>query len=193
MSKILYSELLLAAYQQGYFPMADEREGEIFWHSPDPRAIIPLDSAKPPRSLKQFLKKTPLEYKIDAQFKKVVVECANRKETWINDEIIQAYTELHELGFAHCVESYLNNELVGGLYGVTIGGAFFGESMFFKISNASKAAFYHLVKTMKKRGFILLDSQYINYFTESLGAIEIPKERYLKILNRAIHLPCSLK
>ncbi len=173
--------------------MADEREGEIFWHSPDPRAIIPLDSAKPPRSLKQFLKKTPLEYKIDAQFKKVVVECANRKETWINDEIIQAYTELHELGFAHCVESYLNNELVGGLYGVTIGGAFFGESMFFKISNASKAAFYHLVKTMKKRGFILLDSQYINYFTESLGAIEIPKERYLKILNRAIHLPCSLK
>jgi leucyl/phenylalanyl-tRNA---protein transferase len=188
----LTPELLISAYQQGFFPMADEFDGKILWHSPDPRAIIPLDKIKTPRSLKQFLKNYSIDFRINSNFHYVIRKCADRNDTWISDEIVKAYIDFHNFGFAHSVEAYMNGEIVGGLYGVTLGGAFFGESMFSDISNASKAAFYFLAYRLMERGFVLLDSQYINPHTESLGAIEIPKWAYLKILNRAITLPCNL-
>lgn len=173
--------------------MADSREGSIYWHSPDPRAIIPINNIKPPRSLKQILKKTPFKNTIDADFRRIIELCAEcnikRNETWISDDIIEAYTELNILGISHSVETWLDGKLVGGLYGVAIGGAFFGESMVSLVPNASKIAFYHLGEHITKRGFILLDTQYMNEHTSLLGAIEIPIEAYLQILAKAIKLP----
>ncbi len=188
---ILSPDLLLRAYQQGYFPMADEISGEIYWHSPDPRAIFPLEKIKTPRSIRQFIKKNNLTFAINKNFEKVIEKCAARKRTWINQEIMDVFIEFHKMGFAHSVETYLDNNLVGGLYGVAIGGAFFGESMFNDVSNASKSAFYYLIIRLIERGYILLDSQYINKFTASLGAIEIPKIIYLNILHKALNLNCK--
>jgi len=187
----LYPEILLSAYSQGYFPMADE-EGKIYWHNPDPRAIVPLNNIKVPRSLKQFFKNNDLEFRLDSDFEYVIKRCAERESSWISPEIEAAFVMFHDSGYAHSVETYLNGKIVGGLYGVALGGAFFGESMFSDVSNASKSAFYYLAYRMIERGFILLDSQYINEFTQSLGAIEIPKLDYLRILKRALLLPCSL-
>ena len=188
----LCPELLISAYRQGYFPMADEVDGKIYWHSPDPRAVIPLEKIKMPKSLKQFINKNTIDFHIDSDFEYVIKKCADRKTTWINDEIIEAYIDFHYLGFAHSVEAYIDGKIAGGLYGVTMGGAFFGESMFYDVSNASKAAFYFLAIRLMERGFILLDSQYMNQYTANLGAIDIPKAAYMKILNRALMLPCSL-
>jgi len=187
----LYPEILLSAYSQGFFPMADD-EGNIYWHNPDPRAIVPLNNIKVPRSLKQFFKKNDIEFRVDSDFEYVIEKCAKRKSSWISPEIQAAFVMFHDAGFAHSVETYKDGKIVGGLYGVALGGVFFGESMFSDISNASKAAFYYLAFRMIDRGFILLDSQYKNEFTESLGAIEIPKIDYLKILKRALIMPCSL-
>ncbi|MFH1052118.1 MAG: leucyl/phenylalanyl-tRNA--protein transferase [bacterium] len=181
----------MSAYSQGYFPMADD-QGKILWHNPDPRAIVPLNSIKVPRSLKQFFKKNDIEFRVDSDFEYVISRCAGRESSWISPEIQAAFVMFHDAGYAHSVETYKDGKIVGGLYGVALGGAFFGESMFSDVSNASKAAFYYLAFRMIDRGFILLDSQYKNEFTESLGAIEIPKTDYLKILKRALILPCSL-
>jgi leucyl/phenylalanyl-tRNA--protein transferase len=182
-------ELIISAYLQGYFPMADSRDGDIYWHSPDPRAIIPLNAAKPHRSLRQFLKNNNYNYTIDAAFGRVIRSCSEREDTWINDEIIECYEILHRAGYAHSVETWFEGEIAGGLYGVAIGGAFFGESMFSFLENASKAAFYHLVEHLKQRNFLLLDTQYINHHTELLGAVEIPKTTYLKLLEQAVNAP----
>jgi leucyl/phenylalanyl-tRNA---protein transferase len=189
--EIICPEILISAYRQGYFPMAEEETGKIYWHNPDPRAIIPLEQIKVPRSLKQFLKKNTIEFRVDSDFEYTVRKCADRDETWINDEMINAYIDFHNLGFAHSVETYLNGEIVGGLYGVTLGGAFFGESMFSDITNASKGAFYYLAFRLIDRGYTLLDSQYMNEFTQSLGAINISKRLYMKLLKKALILPCS--
>jgi leucyl/phenylalanyl-tRNA---protein transferase len=187
----LYPEILLSAYSQGYFPMADN-DGKIFWHNPDPRAIVPLNNIKVPRSLKQYFKKNNIEFRVDSDFEYVIRRCADRNSSWISPEIEAAFIMFHDNGFAHSVETYMDGKMVGGLYGVALGGAFFGESMFSDVSNASKAAFYYLAYRMIDRGFILLDSQYMNEFTQSLGAIEIPKYDYLRILKKALTLPCSL-
>jgi leucyl/phenylalanyl-tRNA---protein transferase len=184
--QIIDPQKLLEAYCNGYFPMADEHDGEIYWHAPDPRAIIPFETIRMPRSLRQQLRKKPFEYKIDANFPEVIRECANRQDTWINEIIINSFKYLHKYNYAHSVEAYLDGKLVGGLYGVSVGGAFFGESMFSRESNASKAAFYHLVEHMKTKKFMLLDTQYIYHHTELLGAIEIPKHEYLLMLSKAI-------
>jgi leucyl/phenylalanyl-tRNA--protein transferase len=141
--------------------------------------------------LKQAIRKENFTFRIDSAFEDVIVNCSQRADTWINEEIIFAYTSLYNLGYAHSVETYKNEDLVGGLYGVSIGGAFFGESMFSSVSNASKAAFYHLVDHLKNKKFILLDSQYLNDHTASLGAIEIRKIQYLNMLNIAVNLPVS--
>ena len=187
----LYPEILLSAYSQGYFPMADD-EGKILWHNPDPRAIVPLNSIKVPRSLKQYFRKNDIEFRIDSDFEYVIKRCSGRKSSWISPDIEAAFVMFHDAGHAHSVETYIDGKIVGGLYGVALGGAFFGESMFSDVSNASKSAFYYLAYKMIDRGFILLDSQYMNEFTKSLGAIEIPKINYLRILKRALTLPCSL-
>jgi leucyl/phenylalanyl-tRNA--protein transferase len=186
--EIISPLLALHAYREGYFPMADP-DGSIYWHSPDPRAIIPLDKIKVPKSLRQFVRKENLEFRINTAFDEVITLCALREECWISEPIIRTYKELNQMGFAHSVETYRNGELIGGLYGVALGGAFFGESMFSKVSNASKAAFYYLALKLNDKGFLLLDSQYINPHTELLGAIEIPKSAYIKILKTALSMP----
>ncbi len=184
-------EILIHAYKEGFFPMAESRHGEIYWHSPDPRAIIDISEATMSRSLKQFLKKRNFEYRVDTAFEEVIRACADRDETWINDEIIDSFCELNHLGLAHSVETWEDGKLLGGLYGVTIGGAFFGESMFNYETNTSKAAFYELIRILRKNGFKLLDSQYINHHTYSLGAIEISRSDYLNRLKKALVVNCK--
>lgn len=185
-ANIISPQLLIDAYTNGWFPMADPDTGQIEWFSPMMRAIFPIYSIKPSHSTRQVLKKKIFEVRIDTCFEKVILGCANRPDSWINDVIINSYINLHKLGYAHSVETFKDGKLVGGLYGVAIGAAFFGESMFSLVSNASKIAFYHLVEHLKARNFVLLDSQFINEHTKMLGAIEIPRNQYLRILKYAI-------
>lgn len=191
---IIPSELLLTAYSSGYFPMADSRDGEIHWYSPDPRAIIPLNAFKISRSLKQTIMKNIFEIRIDHSFEDVIRNCAKRDETWISEEIVQSYLELHRLDYAHSIESWHNKKLVGGLYGVALGGAFFGESMFSIMKDASKVTLVALVKRLKQKGFKLLDTQYITPHLKKFGAVEIDRDEYLqKYLKPAIAIKCLFK
>ncbi len=169
----------------GYFPMADE-DKSISWYSPDPRTIIPLDNFNIPRSTKQLVKKKIFEVGIDANFEAVIRGCANRTETWISEEIIESYMELHRLGYGHSVESVDSDGLAGGLYGVALGTAFFGESMFSLRSGASKAALAFLIKHLSENGFTLLDIQYMTPHLQTFGAIEIPKKRYIQLLHASM-------
>jgi leucyl/phenylalanyl-tRNA--protein transferase len=182
----LTPSLLLFAYQTGWFPMADDETNEIYWHSPMRRAIFPLNEDGPKSSLKKAFTKSPWTYGVNTAFSEVITQCANRKDTWISKDIIDLYSELHDLGYAHSIETYHKGVLIGGLYGVSIGSAFFGESMFSLQSNASKMAFVHLYKHLIQRGFTLLDSQYINDHTLSLGAKTVSRTQYLELLSFAI-------
>ncbi|MEK7251194.1 MAG: leucyl/phenylalanyl-tRNA--protein transferase, partial [Bacteroidota bacterium] len=176
-------DFLLVAYCNGYFPMATSRTGHIEWFSPDPRAIIPLDKFKISRSLKQKVHKKFFEIRIDTAFESVMRACASREDTWISEEIISVYTELHRRGFAHSVETWHDGKLVGGLYGVAIRGAFFGESMFSRMTDASKVAIVHLVERMKQRSLTLLDAQYMTAHLRVFGTIDIPRSAYLQLLS----------
>jgi len=188
--RLIDPQLLLTAYGNGYFPMAEPKTGEIAWYSPDPRTIFELDGFKVPRSLRQTIRKGMVEVRLNQRFEEVVRGCANRRETWISEEIVRSYVRLHELGHAHSVEAWKNGALAGGLYGVAIGGAFFGESMFSLVRDASKVALVALVERMKERGYVLLDTQYTTPHLAMFGAKEIPRAEYLKRLNRAIAKPC---
>ncbi|MEN9730268.1 MAG: hypothetical protein RLZ91_1385 [Bacteroidota bacterium] len=185
----LSAEALIYAYTSGVFPMA-EADGTIYWYRPDPRAIIPIDTYKPAKSLKPILNRGQFELRINTQFEAVMRACAAprayEQETWISEEIIQAYVELHAMGFAHSVEVYEHGELVGGLYGVHIGSVFFGESMFMKVSNASKVAFHHLIEILRANEFSLLDTQFMNDNVQRYGAIEIKRTQYEKLLTKAL-------
>lgn len=177
--------VLLKAYSSGLFPMAHD-DGELYWHDPDPRAIFPLEDLVPdPRTARQ-LRSPGIKITIDSDFRSVIEACADRSETWIDPRIIGSYVELHRAGHAHSLEVWRNDELVGGIYGVSIGGAFFGESLFNRRNNMGKVAFYALVEHLRSNGFELFDTQYLNPFTEKLGAIEIPRNRYLELLALAI-------
>ncbi len=176
--------ILLGAYSIGYFPMADE-DNTISWFSPDPRTILPLDRFNVPRSTKQLIKKGTFRIEIDARFEDVMRGCAARKETWINQEIIESYLELYRLGYAHSVESFDSEGLAGGLYGVALGSAFFGESMFSLRSGASKVALAHLIEHLNSKEFTLLDTQYITPHLQMFGAVEIPRKEYLELLRNA--------
>jgi leucyl/phenylalanyl-tRNA--protein transferase len=184
-------DFLLKAYCSGYFPMADDVSAEIRWYSPDPRAIFELDGLRVPRSLSLTMKKKPFELLVNTQFEDVMRACAARKETWISEEIIQSYVELHRLGFAHSVECWKDQELVGGLYGVAIRGAFFGESMFSRMRDASKVALVHLVNHLNARGFDLLDTQFVTPHLARFGAKEISREEYLRRLKKALKKECT--
>lgn len=179
---------LIYGYINGIFPMADS-DGTLYWYSPDPRAIIPLDTYKAHKSLRPLLNKNYFEIRFNHNFEGVMRGCAvarsDSDDTWISEEIIDAYTGLNGMGLAHSVEAYLDNELVGGLYGVSIGAAFFGESMFYTQPNASKVAFHSLIQTLRQQGFELLDTQFINDNVKRFGAIEIPKANYLNLLRKA--------
>lgn len=187
----LVPDVLLMAYEHGFFPMAESSDGRILWHRPDPRGIIPLDDLTLPRSLQKLVRRGVFTVTINAAFSDVIQACSDREETWINRDIIDAYTELHDLGYAHSIECWQDGQLVGGLYGVAIGGAFFGESMFTRVSNASKVAFAHLIAHLRQQQFRLLDTQYVNDFTVSLGAIEIPDALYQVVLNDALRHAAS--
>jgi leucyl/phenylalanyl-tRNA--protein transferase len=183
------AEDLLNAYINGIFPMA-EADGTLYWYSPDPRAIIPIDTYKPSKSLRPIINREHFEIRVDYNFEGVMRGCAAPRSTedgtWISEEIISAYTELHQLGYAHSVEAYRDDCLVGGLYGVSISGAFFGESMFTIESNASKVAFHYLIQILRNNDFLLLDTQFINDNVRRYGAIEIPRETYLGLLKKAL-------
>lgn len=183
----LSSSLILFAYQTGWFPMADDEDGEIYWHSPERRAIIPLEKGYLRTSLTKSYTKSEYAFSINTNFQHIIEQCANRNTTWISSDIISVYTDLHHRGYAHSIEVWKNDEIVGGLYGVAIGSAFFGESMFSHQSNASKHAYVYLYNHLLSRGFSLLDSQYINDHTQSLGAITISRVEYLDMLTKAIH------
>lgn len=193
MGLILEPELLLTAYSQGFFPMAESKNGDIYWHSPDPRAIFNIYDIKPPRSVRQLINKKAFDITFNERFEDIIRACSERDDTWISEPIIESYINMHHLGHAQSLEVWQGDKLAGGLYGVTIGGAFFGESMYSEVSNASKVGFYYLIERLKKLGFILLDTQYINEHTYKLGAIEIPKSLYLKLLAKAIELPVSFR
>ena len=181
-------ELLLQGYRLGVFPMAMEADA-IEWFSPDPRAILPLEEFHLPHALRRVLRKGVFEIKIDNRFSEVIRACAKRDDTWINREIIESYVRLHELGHAHSVEAWAGGKLAGGLYGVAIGGAFFGESMFHRVRDASKIALVALVERLRTGKFVLLDTQWLTPHLQQFGGIEISRNHYLRLLRSAVELP----
>ena len=187
---IIAPDLLLEAYAGGMFPMSMEN-GEMGWFSPDPRGIIPIKEFHIPHGLKKVLRNNPYDVRIDTAFGAIMKGCADRESTWISDMIHRSYVKLHELGFAHSVEIWQDNTLVGGLYGLAMGGAFFGESMFSRVPNASKVALAHLVSRLDERGYVLLDTQWVTEHLTQFGAHEIPRSTYLKRLNKALNLHCT--
>ena len=179
--------ILEACYRAGAFPMAD-RYGRIEFYRSDPRSVLELDQLHVSKSLSRTLRKGVYDVRIDCDFEGVIRACARRPETWINEQIIRAFVALHREGKAHSVEAYKDGELAGGLYGVTLGGAFMGESMFARMRDASKVCFVRLVERLEERGYVLLDCQIQNDHLRSLGAVEIPEEEYLERLRTALKL-----
>ncbi len=189
-------EVLLDCYRRGVFPMAENRDDPtIFLVDPDRRGILPLDGLHISRSMRKFVRQTDLMVTYDQNFNEVIAECAHptidRKETWINAGIAYLYSELFDNGHAHSVEVWRESKLVGGLYGVSIGGAFFGESMFSRETNASKLALIKLVERLNKGGYVLLDTQFITDHLASLGAIEISRVEYHEKLKVALKVKAS--
>ncbi|MEO1859393.1 MAG: leucyl/phenylalanyl-tRNA--protein transferase [Verrucomicrobiales bacterium] len=183
-------EFLLQAYRMGIFPMAME-QGEIGWFSPDPRGVIPLDSFHVSKSLKRIMSAGRFDVRINSSFGEVIDGCAEREETWIDETVRESYLNLKGRGYAHSVECWFEGELAGGLYGVAIGGAFFGESMFSRKRDASKVALVSLVEHLLKRKFILLDTQWTTPHLSQFGAIDIPKSKYMEVLHEAIAMDVS--
>jgi len=183
--------LVVRAYRQGVFPMALE-DGSIGWFSPDPRGVIPLDHFHLPSRLARVLRQGRFEIAVDSAFEDVMRACADDRDegTWISDEILECYTALHRLGLAHSVEVRRGDDLVGGLYGVHLGGAFFGESMFHRETDASKVALAALVDRLQRRSFTLLDIQWVTPHLAQFGAIEIPRDDYLIQLQQALQHDC---
>ena len=184
--------LVIRAYRQGVFPMALE-DGEIGWFSPDPRGVIPLETFHLPGRLARVLRQGRFEITVDRAFEDVMRACAERPDdgTWISEAIVECYVTLHRLGLAHSVEVWREGRLVGGLYGVHLGGAFFGESMFHRETHASKVALAALVDRLRRRGFRLLDVQWLTPHLAQFGAVEIPRAAYLRQLPQALRLDCA--
>lgn len=184
----LTPQLLINAYSQGIFPMAED--DEIYWFDPDPRAIIPLNGFHVSRSLRRAVRQKRFDVRLNTAFSAVMRACAapapGRESTWISEEFIEVYTRLHHLGFAHSVESWQNGELVGGLYGVSVCGLFAGESMFSRARDASKVALVHLVEHLNAQNFVLLDTQFMTEHLRQFGAIEIPRAEYHLRLQKAL-------
>lgn len=176
---------MLRLYAGGAFPMADEETGEINWFMPEIRTVIPLDGYNIPRSLKKFIPESGFEIRFDTDFKKVVKGCASREKTWISQKLIDAYLELLRLGHVHTVETWKNGKLVGGLYGITYRGAFFGESMFSYVEQASKFALTKLIEHLNEKKFAVLDVQYMTEHLRMFGAKEISFEDYNNLLLKA--------
>jgi leucyl/phenylalanyl-tRNA---protein transferase len=189
--ELLKPENMIRLYASGAFPMADPKTGNINWYLPDVRTIIPLDNFNIPRTAKKAIKDKNFDVKFDTDFEAVLEGCSDRESTWISDELKSAYRRLKTRGHIHTVESWKNGKLVGGLYGVTFRGAFFGESMFSKVSQASKASLVALLKHLKEKEFILLDVQYMTEHLKMFGAVEISFEEYTKLLHKAYAKMCE--
>ena len=193
---MLAIDLLVSAYASGWFPMAVGDAG-IRWFSPDPRGIIPLDGFHLPSRLARVVRRGVFQIEINRSFPDVIRACAEAERTydepgtWIDDEIVESYCALHAAGFAHSVEAWQNGRLAGGLYGVALGGAFFGESMFHRVTDASKVALAALVDRLRARDFALLDTQWVTEHLSQFGAIEIPRRRYLALLAGAVQRDCT--
>jgi leucyl/phenylalanyl-tRNA---protein transferase len=190
---MLAVDTLLSAYTSGWFPMA-VGPGDIRWYSPDPRGIIPLDAFHASRRLARSARQNRFEVRVDTAFRAVMDGCAQRVDedgNWIDEEIIESYCALHARGFAHSVETWQDGTLVGGLYGVAIQGAFFGESMFHRVTDASKIALIALVERLRARGYALLDTQWVTEHLAQFGAVEIPRRRYLRLLEEALRVDAS--
>jgi len=188
----LTPEILLRAYAEGLFPMAERRgDSTLYWVSPEKRGIIPLDSFHVPHRLARTARSGSFTVTADLAFREVMQACAapgpGRPESWINDEILHLYTALHAGGHGHSIECWQDGELAGGLYGVRLGAAFFGESMFSRRRDASKVALVHLVEGLRRGGFVLLDTQFITAHLAQFGAIEIPRAQYLAKLADALN------
>ena len=182
--------MTINAYAQGIFPMADHA-GRIRWYAPDPRAVLEHENLHISRSLRATMRKGTYEVRMDSAFESVMRCCANREETWINEAFIHTYTQLHNAGVAHSVEAWKGGELVGGLYGVALGGAFMGESMFSYATDASKVCLVALVEHLRARGFVLHDTQFLTPHLASLGVTEIPRRMYERRLREALRLECK--
>jgi len=188
----LTADLLLQAYQVGVFPMSEGRDDpEVFWVDPRMRGVIPLDQFRISRSLARTLRRGRFNVTVDRAFEDVVRGCADRNETWINDTIFDLYCELYQTGFAHSIEVWENGRIVGGVYGVTIGAAFFGESMFSRATDASKVALAYLVDRLRLGRYQLFDTQFITQHLASLGAVEIPRDQYREMLFEALSITAS--
>ncbi|MEJ5263380.1 MAG: leucyl/phenylalanyl-tRNA--protein transferase [Ignavibacterium sp.] len=190
LKSMLQPDNMIRLYASGAFPMADE-SGQINWYLPEVRTIIPLNNFNIPRSARKAIEKQNFEIKFDTDYLSVIKGCADRPSTWISEELIVAYRRLHKRGYLHTVETYQNGKLVGGLYGITFRGAFFGESMFSKVSQASKAALIALLNHLKEKDFVLLDVQYMTNHLRMFGAIEISWEEYSALLQKAYISGCS--
>lgn len=190
LKSMLQPDNMIRLYASGAFPMADE-SGQINWYLPEVRTIIPLNNFNIPRSARKAIEKQNFEIKFDTDYLSVIKGCADRPSTWISEELIVAYRRLHKRGYLHTVETYQNGKLVGGLYGITFRGAFFGESMFSKVSQASKAALIALLNHLKEKDFVLLDVQYMTNHLKMFGAIEISWEEYSALLQKAYISGCS--
>lgn len=188
---LLKPENMIRLYASGAFPMADSETGSINWFMPETRCIIPLNSFKVPRSARKAFQHVNFQIRYDENFLEVIKCCADREETWISGKLIDAYKRLIKRGYIHTAETYINDELVGGLYGVTFRGAFFGESMFSKVSEASKFALVKLIERLNAKGFILLDVQYMTEHLKMFGAVEISFDDYQKILTEAYIRNCE--
>src|SRR3954453_14227143 len=187
----LTAQLLLRAYAAGIFPMAESAESEeLYWFDPEQRGVLPLDHMHVPRRLRRTIRSGRFEIRIDSNFDAVIQGCAEstnvRPKTWINSEIMRLYSTLFDLGFAHSVEAWSEDRLVGGLYGVALGGAFFGESMFSRQTDASKVALIHLVARLRHGGYRVLDTQFLTPHLAQFGAIEISRARYHRLLGEAL-------
>ena len=187
----LNEEIILKGYSLGIFPMSESFDDpKVYWINPKKRGVIPIKDFKISKNLKKEIKKNKFKITINKNFNKVITNCAkktkNRPKTWINKKIIDSYSNLHEIGHAHSIEAWFQNKLVGGLYGVSLGSAFFGESMFSTMSNASKICLVYLIANLNKKGFTLLDTQFVNPYLKKLGAIEISRKKYLKILGNSL-------
>lgn len=179
--------VLISAYCSGIFPMGMEN-GRLSWFSPDPRGVLPVSGFHVPRSTRAELKRAGFEIRINTVFGEVVRACGARRDTWITHDIIASYETLHRMGYAHSVEAWHGGELAGGLYGVALGGAFFGESMFSRRESGSKAALVWLMEHLKEKEFLLHDTQWTTPHLAMFGGHEIPREEYLRLLERAVEL-----
>ena len=184
-------EAMIKMYAAGAFPMADKDTNEIQWYMPEVRTVIPLDNYNYPRSLKKFIADSEFSFKYDSDFYTVVKFCTKREETWISNELIDAYLRMEKLGYVHTVETYSKGKLVGGLYGISFKGAFFGESMFSIVPQASKAALIKLIEHLNKNSFVLLDVQYTTPHLEMFGAKEIEFKEYSSLLEKSYKVNCK--